>query len=491
MKNIKKLASVLLALVMTLALAIPAFATANDASITIKSDAPEGSTQDQTEYTYYKILDADIKSVGDVDEETGELTTDPGIVSYYVTTQTRADALTGTGLFKAEKSASGDRWYITLIDSTTSASTIAEKLGEIKSNFENVGTATMGEDGTVTKDNLAPGYYLIESSLGTKLAVQTLADVTIKEKNDYPTNTKEADVSTVSTGQTVTYTVEVAIPESVQEKDIKVVDTITKGLTMNTAITVTGGVEGTPATLTFEENTAATGLPEGSKQYIATIPAATVIANKGKTLTLTYTATVNDQAVVNEPETNKAHIEYDHYVGKDIDVNVVPHGFTVKKIDGNDVTEGMTDADKAALTALTGAEFSLWSAETGGEQIALVKLADGIYRPATAEEKAAEGFTSAVIEAGEATINGLADGTYYLQEDKAPEGYNELTARVQVTVSADTAAVGVDLTVANNQGTQLPSTGGIGTTIFYIAGGVLVLAAIIVLIAKRRAGTDD
>lgn len=490
MKHLKKLAGLALALVMVMALAMPAFAATSDASITIKGDIPEGSTSVETVYTYYKILEADIKEVGAVDEETGELTGDPGIVSYYVTTEERANALTGTGLFDAAKSASGDRWYITLKDSATDAVTIANALDGIKGQFENCGTATMGKDGQATKDNLAPGYYLIESSLGSKLAVQTLADVTITEKNEYPTNTKEADVDTVTTGQTVTYTVEVNIPETVEAKDIKVVDTITKGLTMNTEIAVTGGVDSTPKTLTFVENTDYAGTDE-AKQYIATIPADTVLANKGKTLILTYTAIVNEKAVVLEPETNSAHIEYDHFVSKDVDVEVVPHGFTIKKIDGKDVTEGMSDADKAALDALAGAEFSLWDAKTEGNKIDLVKLNDGTYRPATEEEKNATGFESAVIEAGEATINGLADGTYYLQEDKAPEGYNELTERVAVEVSATTAEVGVDLTVANNQGTQLPSTGGIGTTIFYIVGGGLVVGAVVLLITKRRAGSDE
>ena len=99
------------------------------------------------------------------------------------------------------------------------------------------------------------GYYYIESSLGTKVAVQTLSPVTINEKNNYPSITKADDKEFAAIDDTVTYTVEVAIPETVAAKEITIYDTITQGLTLNTAVTVTGAVADPAYTsATFTEN---------------------------------------------------------------------------------------------------------------------------------------------------------------------------------------------------------------------------------------------
>ena len=94
---------------------------------------------------------------------------------------------------------------------------------------------------------------------------------------------------------------------------------------------------------------------------------------------------------------------------------------------------------------------------------------------------------------GAATFAGLEDGTYYLRETVAPSGYNLLDSDVECVVNHDTDVttnkpVGVSLTkqIQNTSGTILPSTGGIGTTIFYIAGGVLLIGAAILLITRKR-----
>ena len=94
---------------------------------------------------------------------------------------------------------------------------------------------------------------------------------------------------------------------------------------------------------------------------------------------------------------------------------------------------------------------------------------------------------------GSASFEGLKAGTYYLVETLAPSGYNLLTEPIEVIIAPTTAegsaeAVYADVTseVANSTGSLLPSTGGIGTTIFYVLGGVLVLGAAILLITKKR-----
>ena len=107
------------------------------------------------------------------------------------------------------------------------------------------------------------------------------------------------------------------------------------------------------------------------------------------------------------------------------------------------------------------------------------------------------------IDAGTAVIKGLAAGTYYLEETEAPAGYNKLTEMVKLELKPGAADGEVDVMVAgpdgqpvaaendtvevlNKTGSLLPSTGGMGTTLFYVLGAVLVLGAAIALVAKRR-----
>ena len=93
---------------------------------------------------------------------------------------------------------------------------------------------------------------------------------------------------------------------------------------------------------------------------------------------------------------------------------------------------------------------------------------------------------------GAAEFKGLKNGTYYLLETEAPAGYNLLDAPVEITIngSSATATSLTSLThteqVENSTGAVLPSTGGMGTTIFYVTGSVLVLAAVVLLVTKKR-----
>ena len=156
----------------------------------------------------------------------------------------------------------------------------------------------------------------------------------------------------------------------------------------------------------------------------------------------------------------------------------------------------------SSMKVLNGAKFELYDAQTAGNKIDLVKVSDGVYRVATATEKGAEGFTSAVIEAGKATVKGLdANTTYWLEETEAPAGYNKLAGREKVeivetnlttTMTGDTWANdngGVQIT--NKAGALLPSTGGMGTTIFYVLGSILAVGAIVLLVTKKRMNASD
>ena len=510
MKKMRKIFALLIAMVMVLGMSTAVFA-AGTPSITINPNNDDQSTESVAiTYTYYKILTASI----DTDPTVGSdgSTTADGKVAYYVENQDQATALSGLkvgtaadapAMFTVTQVPGQQKWYVELADSATTAE-------QIIAAFDNATFLANFTEQTYTKDantasavlpNVTAGYYFIKSSLGTKAAVQTLSPVTINEKNSYPGIVKEFGTAGTDTtnnlagiGDTISYKVEVTIPESVAEKEIKVVDTITDGLTLNTTATVTGAVAdpaytsatfvqtGTNAAVV--DDPATTDVDEtkkGSKEYTITIPAATVIANKGKTLTFTYTATVNTAAVVLDPESNTAHLEYDQFVTVDTEpVETKTLAFDIQKVDGTDHT-----------TVLTGAEFKLYDALTGGNEIKVVALnpatttlTDGtvvnMYRLATADE------TGVVIQGGTARIEGLNDKTYYLEETKAPTGYNKLTERVAITASESTSTTTIDVKIDNNKGTQLPSTGGIGTTIFYVVGALLIVGAGIIMVTRRR-----
>ena len=94
---------------------------------------------------------------------------------------------------------------------------------------------------------------------------------------------------------------------------------------------------------------------------------------------------------------------------------------------------------------------------------------------------------------GAAFFAGIADGTYYLEEIAAPAGYNLLKDPVEVTVAGsktEIAKLTVTEQVANSTGTELPSTGGMGTTIFYVLGGVLMAGAFVLLVVRKRMRTE-
>lgn len=141
-------------------------------------------------------------------------------------------------------------------------------------------------------------------------------------------------------------------------------------------------------------------------------------------------------------------------------------------------------------TELTGAEFKLYDAKTNGNEIKVFEVSTGVYRVAKTAEELAKATT---IKVGSAVVEGLdSDKTYYLEEVVQPAGYNILTSRVEVKLNEKTGlgettnVIEVVKTVKNFTGTELPSTGGIGTTLFITIGSILVLAFGTILVTKLR-----
>ena len=457
--------------------------TANAASITINSTANTGTVEtDTTQYTYYQILEADIEDATKitVDDKTGASTAATSgenvpKVSYFVSTQAKATALERTGLFTVTKDVTKDKWYVALTDKNTTAAAIATALDGIKGSFDVTGTfAQTQPGGTATKDGLNPGYYLITSTLGDVLAVQTLADVTINTKNSYPGVNKTIANTDKSAqiGDTITYTITVTVPESAADQ-IVVTDTMTEGLTFKAFTSVKNSdnedVTYTPADADANHQT-----------FTVTFAKADVENNKGKTITIIYTATLNEKAVVDAADNtdedensndNTVKLNYgNHFESKTVVVETDTQKFTFDKVDGSEST-----------TKLPGAVFEL---RKDGAALSLIEVAAGeTYRIAMPGEQGA--VTQMTTTGKVITVNGVdGDVTYQLVETKAPTGYNlPENPSTDVTPATDNS---LELTIQNNKGTVLPSTGGMGTTLFYIFGAALVLGGAVLLVTRRR-----
>ena len=477
MKKFKKIFAALAASALVASMSFTSMAAA---SITINSKAVPGTT-DNTSYTYYKILNADI--LYDADDNIQS-------VSYYVETEAFAKLIIATNLFNVTKSADGSRWIVEAKDANTITSDEIITAFNTESILDNAlatgtfkqETKTVGETSTVqaVADELSDGYYLIKSSLGTVLAVQTTGEkgVTIYEKNDYPSLEKTEDKVTASYGEIITYTVDVTIPEHAAKEDITVVDIMSEGLTpfdgedADELIDVTAKVGTTELT---GEN--AVTVSQDKNRIEILIPKAAVAANKGQTVTLTYQAVLNNKAVTNVAETNTAHLEYAHYTSIESQVEVKAYDFVLTKVDGDNQFIPVTAGD---------AEFTLWDASGKQIPVSLKDNATNTYRVLTGTETPTKIYAGGTENRHSATIEGLAAGTYYLQEDKAPTGYNKLTERKEIKVEA--GETGVNKTnVQNKAGIQLPSTGGMGTVAFAVVGLIVMAGAAITLIIKKRA----
>ena len=321
----------------------------------------------------------------------------------------------------------------------------------------------------------------MDSSLGALCGLNTTnPDATIKEKNGQPTIEKKVknhnndwvDENTAKIGDTVEYKVEIKVAAGAQS--YKVTDTMSKGLTFNSgSLKVTAN--GTTAvasdyTLTPTTNGFTLELPE---TYVSTL-------TKGTTIIVTYNATLNKDAVIDgDGNTNEVKLGYGNHQ------NTVPSKVTTKSYQFD-----LVKVDGTTNKLLDGAEFELADGET---KLSFVKDDDGNYRVAAAGEDGAT--TTIAVKNGKVNIYGLAGKTYTLTETKAPAGYNKLVtpetvnlaegSKAHATFDADVYKDG-GVVVENHAGTVLPSTGGMGTTLFYVIGGGLMVAAVVLLVTKKR-----
>ena len=475
MKHVKKLASVLLAMVMALALTATAFAEGETGSITIND-----AVKDQT-YTIYQILDLE------------SYNTTAKAYSY------KANSAWETWLRTQTTYVSFDaQGYVTWKDGADAAAfaKLAQKYAKDNSiaNQDSVTAPTT----TVSFTGLDLGYYLVDTTLGTLCSLNTTnPDVVMEEKNEVPTNVKTVEEDSTGNygekndadiGQTVNF--KSTITAQAGAENYVFHDTMSAGLTYTgvTGITLNGTtVDASNYTVVTE------GLTDGCTFEVRFTQAFCDTLKANDQIVISYTATLNENAVIaGEGNPNTSKVSY----GDKGDASHTPSGTTPPSETVTytwDVDVFKYTKDGETEKALADAKFTLSKNADGSNPIALVSKGNNVYRVAKTGET--DTVTEITTDAtGKFTIKGLDADTYYLTETAAPAGYNKLAGPVTIVIGENgvvngttEAPQGVDeVKVLNQSGAELPSTGGIGTTIFYVLGGVLVVGAAVLLVTKKR-----
>ena len=506
MKLIKKIAAIMFAFMMVVSMSCNVKAddtttatTGETGTITINNAIPE-----QT-YTIYKILDLESYSPKEVDgKETGNFAYKPSSEwkSFIEGGSVKDIYFTFDGEYVSWKENADPAAFAKL------ALDYAKQDGStVKTSTTNTApAASAGQTtSTVTFDKLSLGYYLVDSSVGTLCSLDTTKPtVEIKEKNGVPSVDKKVSntetgtfntSSTASIGDTVYFKTTITAQPGAQNYVLH--DKMDAGLTFNESSVkatlnkkktnenkdltntdyslVTTGLESTDPKCTFHVNF---------------IPTFCDSLEANDTITITYSATLNENAVIaGDGNKNETWLKY----GENNNLETT-HPTTDTKTFEMNVFKFYEDKNNSnAEKGLAGAVFTLSKNQNGTDPIKLIDKGSNTYRVAKKDE------TNTITEVttpsdGKFTIQGLGAGTYYLTETKQPAGYNKLAKSVKVEIK-DNGDIYVDdsttvntghVKVENKTGTVLPSTGGMGTTMIYLVGAVLVLGSGVVLVTKRR-----
>ncbi|MDE6932228.1 MAG: isopeptide-forming domain-containing fimbrial protein [Oscillospiraceae bacterium] len=513
MNRLKKYASLLLALVMALALAVPAMAGENETP-----EAPEipetpvriTAPSNKRTYEVFQIF-------------TGKL--EDGILSNVKWGQNGTGTV-GQGV---------DAATLEALEAVTTGKGDSEKLAVIEQ-YVNLESEAIGEISGGSSLDVAPGYYLIkdmgevaEGESYSLYVVQLVGDVTITPKTSDTTlekgvkdvNDSEADSESdyqesadYDIGDDVPYQLKATLGERISDYEtykLVFTDTMDKGLTYNNdaKVYIKNESDAKPREVTnsFIITSAENG--DGTTTLTVSIDdakAAPVSAGNKAVITVEYTAKLNEDAVVGGAgNVNKATLEYSNDPNWDGNGNP-PTGTTpeevavvftlktiVNKVEKNPNYDPNVEGSEEFIP-LKGAGFTLYKKDASGEYIQV------------GEEVKGEEMTQFVF-------SGLDDGDYMLKETTTPVGYNTIediyfTITAEHTVEGLTTLEGTnaengnvftgELTagslttnVENNKGATLPETGGIGTTIFYALGGLLTVGAVVLLVTKKRMSADE
>jgi len=477
----KRIVSLIFALMLLATLSVTAFAAGETGSITINGVGADA------DYAIYKLLDLESYDV------------DAGAYAYTV----NSDWETFFGTAEAQAcfaiDASG---YVTLKEGVTDAAVAAfakQALAYAKTNgidpvksSDNAGDFVI-EETVGTFSGLELGYYLVDSTVGALCGLTTTnPNAAINAKNGIPTIDKQVNedstsqwgaANTADIGQTIEYRVTINVHAGAENYVLH--DSMVDGLTFKE---VTGIQHVVPSVETtdvdaslYEVKTGTAVTTDGCDFEVHFSKAFCDELETNDKVIVSYTAMLNRNAVINGlGNDNTAWLTFgEGHKSNEDTVTTYTFGIDIVKTD-------------SANKLIDGAQFRIYDAATGGNEVAVVETdaADG-YRRARADEAGVD----IVVENGKVRVVGLDNGTYYLEETVAPDGYNKLSARQKFIISdANLDAVfndgiystGSGVHVVNKSGSMLPETGGIGTLLFTVLGGTTALGAGVVLVTKKR-----
>ena len=480
MKHMKRFMALFAALALMLAMAAPAFADTGNASMSNDGEITVQNTIKGHTYSIYRIFDL-VSFKNDATDKA---------YSYK-----RSEKWTGftSNSFSVNKNGyiewkAGETEAVAAAFAVEAKAYIASHSSTVTPDYTQTAS---GE--SVKFDNLPLGYYLVSTSVGSLCSLDTTDKTAeIREKNGVPSVDKEIvengnDVKSnnAGIGDKVNYKVTINVTAG-NTSNYVLHDTMT-GLDFSNDVKITSAKSGQ---LTNGYTVKTTGQTDGCTFEIAFEDSVLVA---GDILTVEYSGTVNASAVIGgDGNKNESHLQFENkntplsetktYVWK---VNV--HKYTVAKT-------GETENEKA----LAGAKFVLSRGNEGEKEYAVMT-----GNKVTSWNKEFNKATVLVTnDTNDLIYEGLDAGNYQLIETEAPTGYNKLKNPIDVKITASNgsatitykdadvtqyeAATDATVKVLNNAGTTLPTTGGIGTTIFYLIGGGLMVAAAVLLIAKKR-----
>lgn len=496
MKVIKKITAIMLSIMMVLGMSsvVSAAGSTGTGKITINN-----AVVDQT-YNIYKILDL----------ESYDATT--GNYAYKPATNEWKDFLNETGIIGTYVEVDSDD-YVTWKTGADAVKFAKKALAYAKDTTHHI-TVTSNATATTTTvefTGLDSGYYLVDSSVGTLCFLDTMksGEVMIAEKNVAPTVDKKVqedskigetdeygDSNTADIGQTVNFKTTITAQAGAQNYVLH--DKMSEGLTFTDS--------SVQIQWTKKSDGTTTPLVSGTNYDVTTTDLETVNPKctfhvtfkkdfcdklaKDDTIVITYSATLNKQAKVGTSEnTNKTWLMYGENPGiksNEDSTTTFTYKIPVFKYTGSN--QGLAGA-KFQLNRVEGINRTLIKVVKTSEENAT----EEVYRMATTTEQPTALDTVTTIASGKFTIEGLDAGTYELKETQQPAGYNKLSKAVKIEIDKD-GNIFVDdgtsstslVKVENKSGSLLPSTGGRGTTLFYILGAILVVGSGVVLITKKR-----